>query len=81
MVFPFKRYSNGPRVTKKELSGETERDNVMGRGLERVKREIAMAKRTGKKRPLEWLAVDLDTGDVAPPPNAVHVVSKPRKAC
>ena len=53
---------------------QTERDNVMGRELERVKREIAIAKRTGKKRPIQWIVVDLNSGDIAPPPNALHVV-------
>jgi hypothetical protein len=58
----------------KKKQTQTERDNVKARELDRVKREIAMAKRTGKKRPLEWLVVDLSTGDVAAPPNALRVV-------
>jgi hypothetical protein len=57
----------------KKRQTQAERDNVMGRELERVKREIEMAKRTGKKRPLEWIVADLDSGDVAPPPSSLHV--------
>lgn len=53
---------------------EIERHNVKVRELERVKREIAMAKRTGKKKPVQWIVIDLDTGNVTPPPNALHVV-------
>ena len=41
----------------KKKQTQTERDNVKARELDRVKREIAMAKRTSKKRPLEWLDV------------------------
>ena len=58
----------------KNKQTQAERDNVMCRELERANREIAMAKRTGKKRSIEWIAVDLNTGDVAAPPNALHVV-------
>jgi hypothetical protein len=57
----------------KKKQTQAERDNVMGRELERVKREIEMAKRTGKKRPIQLIFVDLDTGDIAPPPSALHV--------
>ena len=58
----------------KKKQTQTERDKVMVRELDRVKREIAIAKRTGKKRPLEWLVVDLSTGNVSAPPNALRVV-------
>ena len=58
----------------KKKQTQAERNNVMVRELERAKREIAMAKRTGKKRPIQWISIDLRTGDVAPPPNALHVV-------
>lgn len=58
----------------KRKQTQAERDNTMIRELERVKREIAMAKRTGKKRPIQWIVVDLNSGDIAPPPNALHVV-------
>ena len=53
---------------------ETERNNIKVRELERVRREIAMAKRIGKKRSIPWIIIDLNTGDVSPPPNALHVV-------
>jgi hypothetical protein len=58
----------------KKKQTRTERENVMACELDRVKREIATAKRTGKKRPLEWLVVDLSTGEISPPPNALRVV-------
>jgi hypothetical protein len=62
------------QIQMKKKQTQTERDNIMDRELERVKREIAIAKRTGKKRPLEWLVVDLVSGDVAPPPNVLRVM-------
>jgi hypothetical protein len=58
----------------KNKQTKAERANIMRRELERANREIAMRKRTGKKRSVEWLVIDLNTGDVAPPPNALHVV-------
>jgi hypothetical protein len=45
----------------------------MAREFERVQREIAMANRSSKKRPLERHVVDLDNGAVAPPPNVLRV--------
>ena len=58
----------------KKRQTQTERDNVMSRELERVKREIARQKRTGKKRTIEWISVDLGTGNISPPPNVLRVV-------
>jgi hypothetical protein len=53
---------------------QTERDSLMVRELKRVKRELAAAKRTGKKRSISWIMIDLNTGEVSPPPTALRVV-------
>ncbi len=53
---------------------QAERDAVLGRELVRVKREEALQRRTGKKRPIQWVVVDLNTGVVSPPPNPLRVV-------
>jgi hypothetical protein len=59
-------------MTRKQT--EAERMAVMVREMERVKRDIAREQRTGKKRPIEWLMVDLTSGNVSPPPNVLRVV-------
>jgi hypothetical protein len=53
---------------------DTERKNVMVRELKRVNRAIELEKRTAKKRPIPWIMVDLDTGEISPPPDLLHVV-------
>lgn len=58
----------------KKTQTQAERQSVMSEEMERVKRELAHKKRTGNKRTISWISVDLDTGDVAPPPNALRVV-------
>ena len=53
---------------------QAERKAIMVRELERVRREIAVQQHTGKKRPLQWLEINLKTGHVSSPPNALRVV-------
>ena len=49
---------------KKKLQTEAEKTDVMARALERVSREEARQNRTGKRRPIPWIFVDIDAGDV-----------------
>jgi len=58
----------------KKKQTQTERGNVMIHELERAKREIARQKRSGKKRAIPWIFVDLDTGNISPPPDVLRVV-------
>jgi hypothetical protein len=58
----------------KKRQTRAECESIKTRELERVRRELAIAKHTGKKRPIQWIMVDLRTDDVSPPPNALHVV-------
>lgn len=53
---------------------EVERQEVMVRELDRVDREIARQKRTGKKRSIPWIVTDLDSGEVTAPPGVLRVV-------
>lgn len=53
---------------------QAERDAILARELDRCAREIALQKRTGKKRSIQWINIDLKTMRVSPPPNALRVV-------
>ena len=58
----------------KKRQTQTERESVMVRELDRVQREMARQKRTGKKKTIPWIYVDLDTGNISPPSNVLRVV-------
>jgi hypothetical protein len=66
------------KMKKKQTKAERNLD-VMGRELDRVTDTMARQKRTGKKGSIPWIFVNLDTGEIEPPPNVPRVVfSKPK---
>ena len=48
--------------------------DVMTKELQRVQRELAIEERTGVKRSIPWISINLATGKITAPPKAKRVV-------
>jgi hypothetical protein len=72
-LIDWNQHQNGRRYEVKRQT-EAERKAIKIRELDRVSVTLAHQQRTGKRRSIPWIIIDLETGEVEPPRNVLRVV-------